>query len=687
MRVNDSRVFAVVFAMLTMVSMVRCDSSHGLETPSHERGGADASSEDNITGDGGVGSDSSTGNPDGSAEPADQWTFLGGTPGGYVAFFAEASSHPGTIAVGATTGGLFVSDDGGRSWDGHLEAYGPHITGQMVFDPANPNRILYPSAVGLVLFQNGENIRVLENQVAGVTDLFWDETQIFAIQTDGHLYRLAQDLQTADDLGIVTDSLSAPAHAGNSGDEVHGYGVGGAPWRLVWANGALYAGQEQGNLYRSRDGGQTWQTVARGNLAARTLLASGDELWFAQDRTLYYSGDQGETFTSLVSVPDYISGASRSADGRIAMNNDRKVWLWDGISLTEAQPPDTVHHNVIFWTKENALLLGHDEGLLRSDDGGGSWRDSSSGTEEYDLGVILPGAQDPLELWVGTVCNRGLFHSLDGGQTWRHIGTQYMHYVMEAAVRTAAPDELWVTTDHVIIRSTDHGITWQETQPFRAHFHGLGLNPHNPQEVLAGSVYEAEEGHGHEHTPARVLRSTDAGASWRETDGLQNTSGSVQYIEYSESVPGVVLAGTYPGGNSHREGTGFGLFRSDDSGQTWRRVLTEVETVSALAQCQGRFYIAVESGVYASADGAAWERIEDRTQYLVACSDETVIISDGRRVWRSDNAGREWFDWSEGFRAQINHDGLGTIGDLEISADGAWAYLTISSVGFYRRRL
>lgn len=114
-----------------------------------------------------------------------------------------------------------------------------------------------------------------------------------------------------------------------------------------------------------------------------------------------------------------------------------------------------------------ALFVGTvGEGVWRSTDGGASWKRSSRGMfVECDVRALAIDPRRPQALYAGT--NEGVYHTENAGDDW---------------VRLAGP--------------LDDLITWS-----------LLVLPHEPDTVLAGA------------RPARIFRSTDAGAGWCETDG------------------------------------------------------------------------------------------------------------------------------------------------------------------------
>jgi hypothetical protein len=152
-----------------------------------------------------------------------------------------------------------------------------------------------------------------------------------------------------------------------------------------------------------------------------------------------------------------------------------------------------------------------------------------------------------------------------------------------------------------IFRREAGGTDWQHVFA-DAEVQAITVHPHDPSVVFAGS----KNG---------VLRSDDAGATWRGT-GFPEGDAAIWSVLVHPHDPNIVLAGASP----------IGLFRSEDGGQTWRRLpdpripdrvtMPFASRVMRLAARPGRpeeLYAALEvNGVMRSRDlGETWEDCSD----------------------------------------------------------------------------
>src|SRR3990172_8628513 len=168
--------------------------------------------------------------------------------------------------------------------------------------------------------------------------------------------------------------------------------------------GRLVYASTQKRLYRSFDGGETWEPLS--DFAASQLLTTPDDpdsVYAIISQTVHRSTDRGETWTSLP-FPDAWRPVARIA---LAPNHPEVIF-----AATNPNPgPETPLPPAV----------------LRSTDGGLTWT---------DLGLPLPASEGRVqglavasdqELWLGTggglvSGQRGrLYHTTDGGRTWAAI--------------------------------------------------------------------------------------------------------------------------------------------------------------------------------------------------------------------------------------------------------------------------
>src|SRR5262245_2992157 len=216
-------------------------------------------------------------------------------------------------------------------------------------------------------------------------------------------------------------------------------------------------------------------------------------------------------------------------------------------------------------------------GIYRSTDAGKSWEHLSAeiADECPNVGIPRPTgiAVDPTDhrnVWVGLEVD-GVRRSRDGGETWTTINgaipNQDVHNVLVVAgpprtVFTVVNDDIW--------RSTDDGQTWQPAharEVFPWHYpRGIAVRPDDPRTVFL-TLGDA--------TPGRtgtVMRSRDAGATWESLPLPGQPNSAIWTVSIPAGAPDTVLAASRYGY----------LDRSDDGGDSWRKLWREFGEVSSI---------------------------------------------------------------------------------------------------------
>ncbi|MEJ2539145.1 MAG: glycosyl hydrolase, partial [Gemmatimonadota bacterium] len=231
-------------------------------------------------------------------------------------------------------------------------------------------------------------------------------------------------------------------------------------------------------------------------------------------------------------------------------------------------------------------------GVWRTEDAGTTWQPLTDGQLPVAaIGAIAVAEADPNVLYVGTgsACirgnvstGRGLYRSLDAGDSWEFIGLEEAGQIGDIQVHPRDPELVYVAAlghafgkneERGVFRSRDGGETWENVL-FLNDSTGavdLALNPRNPRILYAG-MWRAER------KPWAVIsggpegglyKSSDGGDSWEKLSGglPEGVVGKVG-ITVSPANPDRVWAIV----EAEPEG---GVYRSDDAGQTWSRVNRE----------------------------------------------------------------------------------------------------------------
>jgi len=216
-------------------------------------------------------------------------------------------------------------------------------------------------------------------------------------------------------------------------------------------------------------------------------------------------------------------------------------------------------------------------GIYRSTDEGKSWEHLpvEIAAECPNVGVPRPTgiAVDPIDhrnVWVGLEVD-GVRHSTDGGDTWTKVNGQIPNPDVHSVLVVAGPPKaVFTVVNDDVWRSTDDGKTWQAARArevFPWHYpRGIAVKPNDPKTVFVTLG---------DSTPGRigtVMRSRDAGATWQSLELPVQPNSAMWTVSMSAAAPDTVFAASRYGY----------LYRSDDGGDSWRKLWREFGEVSSI---------------------------------------------------------------------------------------------------------
>jgi photosystem II stability/assembly factor-like uncharacterized protein len=223
---------------------------------------------------------------------------------------------------------------------------------------------------------------------------------------------------------------------------------------------------------------------------------------------------------------------------------------------------------------------------------------------------------------------------------WRTTGPQGGD-VRALVVDPNDPDRFYFgTLDGQIYTSADGGKQWHLLYNFgkpRMFVDNIIVDPRNSRVLYVGA---------HRHNqPGGFFKSTDGGATWRESAELKNEA--LHSLAQSDSDPDTLIAGTFTG-----------IFRSDDAGQSWKQLPTQsqaglihVESLAIDPRTSNTIYAGTFYLPYKSVDGGkTWASIKNG---IIDDSDIFAIDIDPRDpnhiiasacsgIYESKNAGGDW---------------------------------------------
>jgi photosystem II stability/assembly factor-like uncharacterized protein len=180
----------------------------------------------------------------------------------------------------------------------------------------------------------------------------------------------------------------------------------------------------------------------------------------------------------------------------------------------------------------------------------------------------------------------GIYKSTDAGHTWQHLGLRDAQQISSIIVDPKDPNRLFVAAqghpygpnpERGIFRSLDGGQTFQKVLYKDENVGGMDLvfDPRNPQ-IIVASMWSSRRppwttGGAYNGPGSGLYKSTDGGDTWRQlTKGLPAEAEGIGRIgpTVAPSDPNRMYAWV----NTRKHGS---LYRSDDAGESWQQVNDE----------------------------------------------------------------------------------------------------------------
>jgi hypothetical protein len=353
-----------------------------------------------------------------------------------------------------------------------------------------------------------------------------------------------------------------------------------AGWEMYHLKGSpadpnrIYASQTSGwfgqIIQRSDDGGKTWFQPGLAPGEPTTTpdgMPKGESNKFAYD----VSAETGKPLTTHMWY-----------DGTQHPWEFKRVWHLEP-SLSD---PNHVYAGV------------EDAALFESKDGGQSWQELAAlrghptgaqwapGAGGMCLHSILLDPQNPQRIFIA-ISAAGSFRTDDGGKSWKPINqglhSQYIpdpkaevgHCVHHIAMHPQRPNVLFMQKHWDIMRSDDAGDSWREVSGNLPTDFGfpIDIHAHEPETIYVVPIKSDSE-----HFPLegklRVYRSRTGGNEWEElTNGLPQKDCYVNVLRDAMAVDSLDSCGIYFGT------TGGQVYASRDSGDSWQAIVRDLPAV------------------------------------------------------------------------------------------------------------
>ena len=547
----------------------------------------------------------------GASKQNGTWDFIGPTNvGGRLTDVVMHPSDTQTVYIAAASGGVFKSEDLGESWQSIFDDQPSLSIGALAIDPEDPDIIyvgtgevnggggsLTYGGTGMYKSmdagQTWESLGLTETRHIGRIVIDPSNSQrifvaamgrLFSENEERGLFRSEDGGQTWENVLYVspqTGSIDVVINP-NSPDTMYT-----AMWQRIRYPGSRIFGGEEGGVYRSTDGGSTWTELMNG-LPQTGIGRIGLGMAPSEPNVLYalYADEIGP-FEGFYKSLDGGDSWSRLPDDGLLVSNYSIFGWWFGNIRVHPENPDIIY----------ALGLQ----LIRSQDGGNTFQDVSYGMHVDHHGMYIH-PMNPDLIVEGN--DGGFYVSQNGGNIWEHKNnlpiTQF--YTVEIDFQ----DPLHVaggTQDNNTYQTLSESPSeWDVLLPIGDGQY-VRIDPSDNQKIY-GSFQRG-----------RILRSVDGGVNFSfALDGIDSED-PVNWsapIELDVLNPGTMYTGTNR------------IYRSQDGAQSWEPISPTLPSSSNSISVFDTFGTITTIAVSRT-----------NADFIYAGTDDGL-------VWVSTNGGQDW---------------------------------------------
>lgn len=491
-----------------------------------------------------------------------EWRLPGPYRGGRVVAVAGDSRDKQRFYFGSTGGGVWRTTDGGLTWENISDGYFKRASvGALAVAPSDPNIIYAGMGEATIRGNVSHGDGVYRSTDAGQT---WTH---LGLEETRHIAKVRVHPQNPD---LVYVAALGHAHGPNP---------------------------ERG-IYRSRDGGKSWEHVFFRSEKAGAIDLALDPLnprilyaafWEAsrlphtlisggEGSGLFKSIDGGDTWTEISRRPGLPTGLL----GKI------------GVTVSPAQAGRV-------W----AIIEAEDGAVFRSDDGGEHWQrlceERSLYARAWYYQHIIADPQDAHTLWV---LNVQAWKSIDGGRTFFDVATPHADN-HDLWIDPSDPRRMIEGNDGGACISFNGGDSWstQYNQPTMEFYHVTTDNQ------VPYRIYGAQQDNTTICLPTRSPLAGITQLDWYDVGG-----GESGYIAVRSDDPNIVYAGNYQGY----------ITRYDHRTHQARNIAVWPELASGWGA------------------GALKYRFQWTAPIMLSPHDPDILYITGNYVFRSTNEGSSW---------------------------------------------
>ena len=560
---------------------------------------------------------------------------VAGPEGGDVRRLASVPDNPNRIFLGTSSGRLYVSDDRGQTWNqfAHLGDGYDYVLDNIEFNPSNSKEVFV--AGWSIEGNSGELFRSRDggNKWTSLTGMKGKSIRALSMATSNPKILVAGALDgvyRSNDGGDTWNRISPENHENIKNiesiaiDPKNPDVVYAGTWHLAW---------------KTDDGGRNWHRINRGMIEDSdvfSIIVSPKEpnvVFASACSGIYKSQTAGELFAKVPGIP-FTSRRTRvlkqdpNNTNIVYAGTTEGLWRSENLGTTwkRISSPNVIVNDVLLLASDpNVVMLATDRmGVLLSTNRGQSFTASNRGYSHRQVASIMVDEKNPSRIYAGTLNDRefgGVFVSNDNGKQWQQMNAGLGgHDVFQ--ITQDDQGNLFAATNGGLFRYSPKSNLWMKVLP--AHM-ATRLRVYNMD--LNGPTWYLATAEG-------IYSSTNHGTTW-----TPNASVGKQPIISVHTSNGVTAAATYGK-----------VYVSKNKGSFEPIHIPLVSYISSMTlDGNGMVWLNSPQGVYRQmTDG--WEKARELPQDKVAGLDfdprsgsmvaitkesNTVMVSHDGRKWQS----------------------------------------------------
>jgi len=522
--------------------------------------------------------------------------------GARVTDLAIHPTNPNIIYAAMASGGVFKSTDAGASWDPIFDDQPVQSIGAIALDPQDPNTIYVGTGEANSSSYSWSGMGVFRSTDAGSTweHLGLDETRyigrvlvdthnadriwvaaagvLFGTSPDRGVYRTEDGGTTWDQVLAVSDSTAAIDLAY---DPAHPDTLYAAMWERVRRLNSRKSGGWTSGIHKSTDGGDTWVELTNGLPSGADVGRIGVSVCESSPNVVYafYCDDPGY-FMGVYKSTNYGATWTQTNDGALSNLTSSFGWYFGQIRVDPTDP-------------DRVFAMGVP--LYRTTNGGASWSEVAS-ANHVDHHAMVFDPSNPTHIYEGN--DGGIYFSDSAGDTWSKLYDQPTNQFYAIEIDYLDPSRLYGgTQDNGTLRTATGGVDdWERI------FGGDGF--YTIVDPTDSDIIYCEYQYGN------LYKSTDFGYNWYwglNGVGNERTNWSMPVV-MDPSDHETLYLGTYR------------VYRTTNGADSWNPISGDLTD---------------------AAPGASYGTV---TTIAVAPSNPNVIWAgtDDSNVWMSDDGGTNW---------------------------------------------